>query len=56
MFYTMHGDRNPTGTGLGLAIVKAIISAHIGSIKAQIGLKNKGTNIQIVLPVRISQD
>jgi two-component system sensor histidine kinase KdpD len=56
MFYTMHGDRNPTGTGLGLAIVKAIISAHIGSIKAQIGLKNKGTNIQIVLPVHISQD
>ena len=41
MFYTMHGDRNPTGTGLGLAIVKAIISAHIGSIKRRLVSKIK---------------
>lgn len=53
MFYTMErGDRGKFGTGLGLTIVKAIIGAHMGTIEAFSGRQNKGTLIQIKLPLR----
>ena len=52
MFYTMErGDRGKFGTGLGLTIVKAIIGAHMGTIEAFSGRQNKGTLIQIKLPL-----
>jgi two-component system, OmpR family, sensor histidine kinase KdpD len=52
MFYTMErGDRGKFGTGLGLTIVKAIIGAHMGTIEAFSGRQNKGTLIQIKLPI-----
>jgi len=52
MFYTMErGDRGKFGTGLGLTIVKAIIGAHMGTIEAFSGRQNKGTLIQIRLPI-----
>jgi len=52
-FYRVYGHEIPSvkGTGLGLYIVKEIIRYHGGRIKAESTGKNKGTTIQIELPI-----
>ncbi len=51
MFYSVErGDRGRQGTGLGLAIVQAIIGAHMGSVEALPGPRNRGTTIRLTLP------
>ena len=47
-------SRNTGGTGLGLAIVKHIVEVHEGDIEIESEL-NKGTTIQVYLPIDIKQ-
>jgi two-component system sensor histidine kinase KdpD len=44
-------DTQIAGTGLGLSICRGIIEAHGGRIIAKDGPKNKGTTIEIALPL-----
>lgn len=44
----------PSGLGLGLYIVKRIVELHRGRVSAESSGKNQGTNIQIVLPIKVS--
>jgi two-component system sensor histidine kinase KdpD len=44
-------DTQIAGTGLGLSICRGIIEAHGGRIVAKDGPKNKGTTIEITLPL-----
>jgi two-component system sensor histidine kinase KdpD len=44
-------DSQIAGTGLGLSICRGIVEAHGGRIAAKDGLKNKGTTIEITLPL-----
>ncbi|SEK29032.1 sensor histidine kinase [Ectothiorhodospira marina] len=52
MFFTGgEGDRGPHGSGLGLAICNGMVGAHGGRIRALPGANNRGTSIEIVLPL-----
>ncbi len=44
-------DTQIAGTGLGLSICRGIVEAHGGRIVAKDGPKNKGTTIEITLPL-----
>ncbi len=44
-------DTQIAGTGLGLSICRGIVEAHGGRIVAKDGPKNKGTMIEITLPL-----
>ncbi len=44
-------DSQIAGTGLGLSICRGIVEAHGGRIVAKDGPKNKGTTIEITLPL-----
>lgn len=57
MFFTGgEGDRGPHGSGLGLAICQGMVGAHGGRINALPGPNNKGTTIEIVLPLIPAED
>lgn len=52
MFFTGgEGDRGPHGSGLGLAICHGMVAAHGGRIQALTGPNNRGTTIEIALPL-----
>ena len=52
IFYRVRAkDSQVAGTGLGLSICRGIIEAHGGRIAAKDGPKNKGTMIEVVLPL-----
>jgi two-component system sensor histidine kinase KdpD len=52
LFYRVtEGDRRPSGTGLGLAIVRGFVEAHGGRVRALAGPGNRGTTIEMDLPV-----
>lgn len=52
IFYRVRaGDKQIAGTGLGLSICRGIIEAHGGRVSAKDGLGEKGTTIEIVLPM-----
>lgn len=52
MFFTGgEGDRGPHGSGLGLAICHGMVGAHGGRIRALTGPNNRGTTIEITLPL-----
>ena len=48
------GEKQATrrGAGLGLAISRAIVTAHGGTIRAQMPESGKGARIVITLPLR----
>lgn len=57
IFYRVRAkDAQIAGTGLGLSICRGIVEAHGGRITAKDGLNNKGTTIEIVLPVSQAPD
>ncbi len=45
------GDRGPYGSGLGLAICHGMIAAHGGRLRALPGPDNRGTTIEVALPL-----
>lgn len=52
IFYRVRaGDKQIAGTGLGLSICKGIIAAHGGRISAKDGIGDKGTTIEVTLPL-----
>lgn len=52
IFYRVRAkDSQIAGTGLGLSICRGIVEAHGGRIVAKDGPKNKGTTIEITLPL-----
>lgn len=52
IFYRVRAkDAQIAGTGLGLSICRGIIEAHGGRIVAKDGARNKGTTIEISLPL-----
>jgi len=52
MFFTGgEGDRGPHGSGLGLAICHGMVAAHGGRIRALPGPDNRGTTIEMALPL-----
>lgn len=52
MFYRVRDPSGkPRGTGLGLAISRGILEAHGGTIRALAGRNNRGTRIEIELPL-----
>jgi two-component system sensor histidine kinase KdpD len=57
IFYRVRAkDAQIAGTGLGLSICRGIVEAHGGRITAKDGPNNKGTTIEIVLPVSKAPD
>lgn len=55
MFYRATlGDRNRAGTGLGLAICRSIVTAHGGSIEADIREDGTGAVLRITLPTDLN--
>jgi len=56
LFYRVgEGDRRPTGTGLGLAIVRGFVEAHGGQVRALAGPEQRGTTIEMELPIARSE-
>ena len=54
LFYRVNeGDSRPTGTGLGLAIVRGFVEAHGGRVRALAGPRDRGTTIEIELPIAL---
>ncbi|MFH1805891.1 MAG: sensor histidine kinase KdpD [Pseudomonadota bacterium] len=52
VFYRVRaGDRQVAGTGLGLSICRGFVEAHGGCVRALAGSNDRGTTIEITLPV-----
>lgn len=52
-FWQGHGQRD--GLGLGLALVQRLVVAHGGEVAVSAGPANRGTRVDIRLPVRASE-